>query len=123
MNLKRKIQTMQDVIDELKHELFKLKMQLVPKIEIIKENVEQNLIKKCQASISEAMNYKDTLITNYRKQIDNKYPEINSDLNIDYRDLQDQSVYWHREMAYVNFLKVKNESLMLTYKELYEKLL
>ena len=38
---------MQDVIDELKHELFKLKMQLVPKIEIIKENVEQNLIKKC----------------------------------------------------------------------------
>ena len=49
------------------------------------------------------------------------YPNINKQISIEFKDLQDQSVHWRREIAYVNFLKTKNECLMLQYKELYEK--
>ena len=49
------------------------------------------------------------------------YPNIDKQIAIEFRDLQDQSVHWRREMAYVNFLKTKNECLMMQYKELYEK--
>jgi hypothetical protein len=64
------------------------------------------------------MNYKDKMINELRDKVDNHYPEINSRLKIEFRDLQEQAVLYQREIAYLQFVKTKNECFADKYKEM-----
>ena len=120
-NLKMKIVQQEDIIEELQQKVIDSKRAILPEIGKIRDSIDQAIIKKCQKSVQEIMNYKDNTLNEYRKKMDTTNPHIDKEMSIEFRDLQDQSVHWRREIAYVKVLKIKNECLMFQHKELYEK--